>query len=501
MRVLTRLRAQWRWWLVAAVAVVVVSAVGASSFDDTATLGPAGAAEEPSASRDDAGQNLAAAPGGLASRDLDDADSTAVETAESVSSSIDMPSTNEAASQPAGESGDIARRTGAATRADPSTSDVAGSEGDLEAPADLVAPSTNATGPTGDDLPLPSATSPAGSPSFRVPTPVTSPSASLPEIPSVITSPQSTAPSPATPSVLIESLTLRSEASRTGYARQLFPHWIDLDGNGCDARQDTLGSQILGFPQRDLFDACVIVEGDWWSIYDDVYHAGSPSELDVDHVVALAEAWDSGAWAWSEARRAAFANDPRNLVAVTASSNRSKSDRDVGEWRPPHRQAWCFTARATAEVKAAYGLSVDTREASALTEMLATCTTTSPDPRSMSGIPTPIPTLPPPVASPGAAPSPEGITAPPSTEAPPPPAPVTTTPTSPPPTSPTETCVDINAASTSQLERIVHIGPSRAATIESLRPFSSVEDLVRVSGIGSSRLADILAQGLACVGS
>jgi hypothetical protein len=238
-RVLTRLRAQWRWWLLAAVAVVVVTAVGVSSFDDTATLGPvdaADAAEEPSASRDDAGENLAAATGRVGSRDLDEADPTAVETAQSSSSSIDMPSTNAAASEPAGESGDIARRTGAATRAAPSTSDVVGSEGGLEVPSDLVTPSTNATGPTGDDPPLPSATSPSGSPSLRVPTPVTSPIASLPEIPSVITSPQSAAPSPATPSVLIESLTRRSEASRTGYARQLFPHWIDLDGNGCDAR-------------------------------------------------------------------------------------------------------------------------------------------------------------------------------------------------------------------------------------------------------------------------
>ncbi len=85
---------------------------------------------------------------------------------------------------------------------------------------------------------------------------------------------------------------------RSGYSRDLFPHWADTNGSGCNVSQDTLRAQVVGFPQVDLFNRCVIVEGDWYSLFDAVNYSGSPSELDVDHVVALSEAWDSGASKW-----------------------------------------------------------------------------------------------------------------------------------------------------------------------------------------------------------
>ncbi len=179
-------------------------------------------------------------------------------------------------------------------------------------------------------------------------------------------------PTPENDAGLLGALTVFAEGPRTGYDRSLFSHWRDTNGSGCDARQDTLAEQVIGFPQVDLFDSCVIVEGDWYSIFDGVTHSGSPSELDIDHVIALAEAWDSGASTWDSATRRRFANDPAHLVAVTASSNRSKSDADLADWRPI-RSAWCVTATITAEVKAAYGLSVDPAEYDAIAEMLGTC--------------------------------------------------------------------------------------------------------------------------------
>ncbi len=321
--------------------------------------------------------------------------------------------------------------------------------------------------------PLPSASTPSSTTSS------TSSSTTSP------TDPAAVAPTPPSGSdaALLQALTVAAEGSRAGYDRSLFSHWRDTNGSGCDARQDTLDEQVIGFPQVDLFDSCVIVEGDWYSIFDGVSHAGSPSELDIDHVVALAEAWDSGASTWDSATRRRFANDPAHLVAVTASSNRSKSDSDLAEWRPI-RSAWCVTATITAEVKAAYGLSVDPAEYDAIAEMLATCG--APDQVTIG------------VAPVGAVPV---VTAAPTTSALP-------TTTQPPPAAPegeagddgsVEDCVDINTASVESLDAIVHIGPSRAADIVALRPFTSVEDLTRVSGIGDARLADIVAEGLACV--
>lgn len=267
---------------------------------------------------------------------------------------------------------------------------------------------------------------------------------------------------------LLNALTVEAEPPRVGYERSLFPHWRDVNGTGCTAREDALFASVIGFPQVDLFDRCVIVEGDWLSIYDGVLHEGAPGDVDVDHVVALAEAWDSGARNWDESTRRRFANDADNLLVVSASSNRSKSDRDVGEWRPQRRDSWCQTAQITVTIKHRYRLSVDAAELGGLRDMLATCTTSALGP------------------APGPAP---GITVAPIVVVP------TTVVAAPAPSGP---CVDINTATVEQLDAIVHIGPARAADIVRLRPFSSVNDLVRVSGIGEARLRDIVAQGLVC---
>lgn len=345
-----------------------------------------------------------------------------------------------------------------------------------------ISPSTTAVS---DSTSAPVSTTPpvsasTGSPATAVTSPpVTSPVTSA--VTSPVTSPSRAVDGPVVSAItaLLDGLPVAPEPSRSGYDRDLFPHWSDTNGSGCDARQDTLAAQVLGLPQVDLFDRCVIVEGDWYSIYDGVTHAGSPSELDVDHVVSLAEAWDSGASAWDRDRRRAFANDPRHLLAVTASSNRSKGDRDLGEWRPAQRSAWCVTATMTVEAKAAYGLSVDAAERSAIAEMLALCG--QPDQVSVGqGAAAPVPA--------SSAPATTTAAAQPTTT-PPPPAAEEASPG----------CIDINTAGVVDLDRIVHIGPSRAEEMLTLRPFASVADMERITGIGASRLADIVAEGLACV--
>lgn len=282
---------------------------------------------------------------------------------------------------------------------------------------------------------------------------------------------------------MLAGLRVDAEPPRVGYARELFPQWRDTNGSGCDARQDALAAQVIGFAQVDVFDRCMIVEGDWWSLFDGVAHAGSPSELDVDHVVALSEAWDSGASAWSLETRTTFANDPVNLLVVTASSNRSKGDRDVGEWRPVRVDAWCITATVTIATKHRYELSVDEHERDALAEMVATCGDSSQ--RTVDGVPVPG------TAAFEALPAVTIVTA-----APPRPAEPTPQPSS---GACTSEQVDINTADVDKLQRITHIGPARAVDVIALRPYSSVEQLTRVTGIAASRIADIIREGIACV--
>ena len=115
---------------------------------------------------------------------------------------------------------------------------------------------------------------------------------------------------------------------------------------------------------------CALTGGSWRSAYDGAA-SGDPSTFDVDHLVALAEAHRSGGWAWDDTRRAAYANDvddPRTLVAVTASSNRSKGDRDPAGWLPD--QEVCAYVGDWVAVKARWGLTVDAEEATTLSDLL-----------------------------------------------------------------------------------------------------------------------------------
>jgi hypothetical protein len=148
-----------------------------------------------------------------------------------------------------------------------------------------------------------------------------------------------------------------------GYDRSLFPHWLDVDGDGCNAREQVLKRDSVTLPQVDPVD-CFVYAGDWVSPYDGL-RIDDRSAVDIDHVVALKEAWDSGAWAWSPAMRTAFANDTsdrRSLVAASAASNRSKGDKDPTNWLPPRKAAVCGYLADWVAIKARWGLSMDPSE-------------------------------------------------------------------------------------------------------------------------------------------
>ena len=157
------------------------------------------------------------------------------------------------------------------------------------------------------------------------------------------------------------------------YRREDWPHWSDPDGNGCDARQDALLAWSIVAATVTRTGTCRVVTGSWISPYDG-RTTNNPSDLDIDHLVPLENAFVSGGWRWSAAQRRAFANDPAVLVATSASSNRSKGSKPPNEWRPPDRSSWCAYADGWVTIKQRWSLSVTTAERDALGQMLDTCT-------------------------------------------------------------------------------------------------------------------------------
>lgn len=171
---------------------------------------------------------------------------------------------------------------------------------------------------------------------------------------------------------LLAQLTLAPEQGG-GYDRDLFRHWIDSDGDGCNTRREVLIEEAVVTPQ--VSGDCYLSGGEWYSIYDDVI-SNDPSVFDIDHLIPLKEAWDSGAHSWSAAQREAFANDLGNLqalIAVTSSSNRSKSDKDPADWLPPNQSYYCQYATDWMKVKIYWKLSVDEREFQALRRVASNC--------------------------------------------------------------------------------------------------------------------------------
>ena len=183
-------------------------------------------------------------------------------------------------------------------------------------------------------------------------------------------------PPPSPPATRAEEqlaqLRVAPAGSMEGYSRERFEHWVAQPdaGKNCNTREAVLrrdGENVQ------VNNACEAVSGTWVSAYTGE-RLTDPSDVDIDHLVPLANAWRSGANTGDDQRREQFANDLESpqLLAVDSSSNRSKGDQDPSQWKPM-REAWCDYAKDWIAVKHTYQLSVTAEEKSALQEMLATC--------------------------------------------------------------------------------------------------------------------------------
>ncbi|WP_098894607.1 HNH endonuclease family protein [Streptomyces sp. t99] len=176
--------------------------------------------------------------------------------------------------------------------------------------------------------------------------------------------------SAATARTYLGQLTVGAEGSSSGYSRDKFPHWITQSG-ACDTREVVLKRDGTNVQQN---SSCQATSGSWYSPYDGATWSAA-SDVDIDHMVPLAEAWRSGASSWTTAQRQSFANDLTRpqLIAVTDNVNQSKGDKDPAEWMPPSSSYKCTYVRAWVHVKKQYNLSVDSAEKSALQSALNGC--------------------------------------------------------------------------------------------------------------------------------
>ena len=174
----------------------------------------------------------------------------------------------------------------------------------------------------------------------------------------------------------LTQLTVQEE-DRTGYERTKFRHWIDADRDGCSTRAEVLIEEAVTAPTQGV--NCALSGGSWYSPYDDA-HFDQARALDIDHLVPLAESWDSGASGWTAAERQAYANDlddPRALIAVSATSNRSKADQDPTTWQPPAEAYRCTYATDWIAVKTRWSLAIDPAEQTVLAQALDSCPDTT----------------------------------------------------------------------------------------------------------------------------
>ena len=167
----------------------------------------------------------------------------------------------------------------------------------------------------------------------------------------------------------------KGRAPKTDYDRDLFGWRDDMDRNGCDTRNDVLRRDLTAITLKGGTDGCVVQRGTLDSPYsgDTIDFDRSDSAVDIDHVVALSDAWQTGAANWDEQTMRELANDPLNLLAVDSGLNRQKGDGDAATWLPPKKDYRCeYVARQIA-VKDKYELWVKPAEADAMERVLDGC--------------------------------------------------------------------------------------------------------------------------------
>ncbi|NYJ30892.1 HNH endonuclease family protein [Galbitalea soli] len=178
---------------------------------------------------------------------------------------------------------------------------------------------------------------------------------------------------------LLATLPVKGRAPKTGYDRvgDFGQAWLDVDHNGCDTRNDILGRDLTRIVRQ---GTCRVLRGDRLDPYTGkVIHFvrgnATSTLVQIDHVVPLSNAWQTGAQAIGMSAREHLANDPLNLLAVDGATNEQKSDSDAASWLPPRRSFWCSYVARQISVKAKYRLWVTTAERDAMRRVLATCPT------------------------------------------------------------------------------------------------------------------------------
>ena len=164
-------------------------------------------------------------------------------------------------------------------------------------------------------------------------------------------------------------------ATLPDYDRHDWKQWTDADRDCQDARNEVLIAESRTAVAYRTDRKCRVTTGEWLAPYSNTI-VTDPGRLDVDHMVPLGNAHDSGAWQWSAEQRERYANyleDPQHLIAVTASANRSKGARGPDQWKPEDRTYWCQYAVDWITIKSTWKLTVTQQEHTALVQLLDTC--------------------------------------------------------------------------------------------------------------------------------
>ena len=175
----------------------------------------------------------------------------------------------------------------------------------------------------------------------------------------------------------LNKLPVKGRAPKTGYSREQFPHWKDPDKNGCDSRNDILKRDLTKVIFKEGTNNCKVIAGTLLDPYSnkliDFDISKSSSTIDIDHVVALSNAWQTGAFQLTLDQRTNFANDPLNLLAVDFKLNRQKGDGDAATWLPPYKSYRCTYVARQVAVKTKYKLWVTAPEKGAISNLLTAC--------------------------------------------------------------------------------------------------------------------------------
>jgi len=182
-----------------------------------------------------------------------------------------------------------------------------------------------------------------------------------------------------TASSALSTLAVKGRAPKTGYDRDaLFGDWADPDGNGCDARNDVLARDLTNKVFGTGSDRCLVLSGTLIDPYsgkkiDFMRGQGTSTLVPIDHVVAVSDAWQKGAFKWDATKRINFYNDPLNLMATQRSLNSQKKDGDAATWLPPLKSYRCAYVAQQIAVKSKYGIWVTKAEKEAMVRILSAC--------------------------------------------------------------------------------------------------------------------------------